>query len=130
MDDFLDDDLGGPPEARRARRSRAGLPAGTSAAAMRVRGPPHRCCGRSSRPGSLLLVSAPGRVRATGGRGAGEPAGSCLCRARALACRPTPAPPPCAHAGRGPAGVACCGPPVLRAAERPAWPGRGADRLE
>lgn len=36
MDDFLDDDLGGPPEGRRRRRARSGLPAGTSAAAMRV----------------------------------------------------------------------------------------------
>ncbi len=37
MDDFLDDDLGGAPEGRRRRRARSGLPAGTSAAAMRVR---------------------------------------------------------------------------------------------
>lgn len=61
MDDFLDDDLGGAPEGRRRRRARSGLPAGTSAAAMRVRRlrPPCTslsigCSQESSRPAHSL----------------------------------------------------------------------------
>ena len=51
MDDFLDDDLAGPPGERRARRARLGAPAGTSAAAMRVRAPPTPSSGGSQGKG-------------------------------------------------------------------------------
>jgi len=91
MDDFLDNDLGGPPEARRARRSRAGLPAGTSAAAMRVRGPPRGCCGEPER---ARQPAAGERARAHARRGRprrpSRPASTCLCRARALTCQCAP----------------------------------------